>query len=145
MAEPRPVYLVTVWKGGVLAHQPSGRPSGVVMQLAGATGNEQKWIPEFGEEPDSVALKNVANGEYLFGNGEDYKEAGTGEKTWWRMSTDDVTTPGAFRLCHMGTKVKNLCIVHQGTHNESSRLIQHIWYPVGSVATAPSYTARTFY
>jgi hypothetical protein len=102
MSSSKPVYLVNSWKGRVVTQHEKNYPSGVVLEHAGFKGDEQKWIPEFGDEPDTVALKSVSNGKYMHAIGEQYKIAGTGEKTWWKMSYDEVRIPGAFRLSVAG-------------------------------------------
>lgn len=102
MSSPKPVYLVNTWKSRVVTQHEKNYPSGVVLEHGGFKDAEQKWIPEFGEEPDTVALKSVANGKYLYSIGEKRKIAGTGEKTWWKMSYDDVSISGAFRLSVVG-------------------------------------------
>jgi hypothetical protein len=92
-------YLASVSNGHVLAHQENGRPSGVVAENKGDRGDEQKWTIEYGDEPNTIALKCAANGKYLHCfEGKGFGKVGTGDKQWWRISNDDVTPPGACRL-----------------------------------------------
>jgi hypothetical protein len=91
-------YITSVSNGLVLADQPSGTPSGVVVENRGDSDRE-KWIVEAGDEPNVIALKSASNGQYLHADGgRNYAAAGTGGKQWWKMSSDDVTAPGACRL-----------------------------------------------
>jgi hypothetical protein len=92
-------YISSVTQGHVLAAQPSGKPSGVVVANKGEGGDREKWTVEAGDEPNVVALKNASNGQYLHANdNKSWATVGTGEKQWWRISNDDVTAPGACRL-----------------------------------------------
>lgn len=126
MSSQKPVYLVSTQGGGVVTKQADNYPSGAVIELTGVKDDEQKWIPEFGEEPDTVALKNVANNQYLTASGENYKPVNTGEKTWWKMWYSDVRAPGAFRLSVIGSPKEN-CIEVQGEDNKKVKLILYAW------------------
>jgi hypothetical protein len=126
MSDQKPVYLVSTAYGGVVTQQADGYPSGVVMERRGIKDDEQKWILEFGEEPDTVALKNVANDKYMSASGENYKPVGTGEKTWWKMWYSDVSTPGAFRLSVASGPDEN-CIEIQTDQNKKDKVILFTW------------------
>jgi hypothetical protein len=102
MSSTKPVYLVSPGMCRVMTEHKSGNTSNVIFMHAGVKGDEQKWIPEFGEEPDTVALKCVANDKYLNAIGKGHSHVGTGEKTWWKMLYDQVRIPGAFRLSVVG-------------------------------------------
>jgi hypothetical protein len=65
MSTSKPVYIVSYSKGNVVTLRENNNPSAVVLGAAGAKGDEQKWILEFGEEPNMVASKCVANNKYL--------------------------------------------------------------------------------
>ncbi|GAB7327356.1 hypothetical protein MBLNU13_g11229t1 [Cladosporium sp. NU13] len=92
-------YLASVSNGHVLAHQENSRPSGVVVENKGDRSDEQKWTVEYGDEPDTIALKCAANDKYLHCfEGKSWGKVGTGEKQWWKISNDDVSAPGACRI-----------------------------------------------
>jgi hypothetical protein len=76
-------YITSVSNGLVLADQPSGTPSGVVVENRGDSDRE-KWIVEAGDEPNVIALKSASNGQYLHADGgRNYAAAGTGGMQWW--------------------------------------------------------------
>ena len=92
-------YITSVSNGLVLAHQPSGKPSGVAVENKGDGGDREKWTVEAGDQPNVIALKNASNGEYLHANGgTNWSTVGTGAKQWWKISNDNVTAPGACGL-----------------------------------------------
>lgn len=92
-------YLASVSNGHVLAHQENSRPSGVVVENKGDRGDEQKWTVEYGDEPNTIALKCAANDKYLHCfEGKSWGKVGTGDKQWWKISNDDVSAPGACRI-----------------------------------------------
>ena len=92
-------YITSVSNGLVLAHQPSGKPSGVAVENKGDGGDREKWEVEAGDQPNVIALKNASNGEYLHANGgTNWSTVGTGAKQWWKISNDNVTAPGACGL-----------------------------------------------
>jgi len=92
-------YITSVTHGYVLADQPSGNPSGVVVANKGESGDREKWIVEAGDQPNVVALKNASNGKYLFADGgKSWAKASTGNKQWWKVSTDNIIAMGACRL-----------------------------------------------
>jgi hypothetical protein len=92
-------YITSVSNGLVLAHQPSGKPSGVAVENKGDGGDREKWTVEAGDQPNVIALKNVSSGEYLHANdGKNWATVGTGAKQWWKISNDNVTAPGACGL-----------------------------------------------
>jgi hypothetical protein len=104
MSTPKTSYLVNIARGYVLTYEKSGRPSGVVVENLGDHDDEQKWIVEQGDEPDILAFKNAANGEYLYCTEARYLgKVKTGEKQWWKISYDEVKAPGACRLSVVGT------------------------------------------
>jgi hypothetical protein len=100
MSDTNKAFFVTsVSNGHVLANRADGRPSGVVAENKGDQGDAEKWTIEAGDEANQVALKNAANGQYLHANGNKcWATVGTGEKQWWKISSDGVTAPGACRL-----------------------------------------------
>jgi hypothetical protein len=107
MSSPKPVYIQTWFKGRVLTqNEGGGFHSPVMCHNAGFKGDEQRWIPEYGEEANTVALRCVTNDKYLTAVGENYKPVTMGAKTWWKMSWDEVWIPGAFRLSIAGTPDK---------------------------------------
>ena len=95
----RTFYLASVSNGHVLAHQENNRPSGVVVENKGDRSNEQKWTVEYGDDPNTIALKCAANDKYLHCfEGKSWGKVGTGDKQWWKISNDDVSAPGACRI-----------------------------------------------
>lgn len=95
----RTFYLASVSNGHVLAHQENNRPSGVVVENKGDRSNEQKWTVEYGDDPNTIALKCAANDKYLHCfEGKSCCKVGTGDKQWWKISNDDVSAPGACRI-----------------------------------------------
>lgn len=126
MSSQKPVYLLSAWKGRAVTQHEKRYPCGVVVEHAGFKDVEQKWLPEFGEEPDTVAIKSVANGEYLTAPAQYYKDATTGEKTWWKMSYDEVRIPGAFRLSFAGSPEKT-CLEHQNVDCTEAKLSMTWW------------------
>lgn len=100
MSDSKAFYISSVSNGHVLAHKADSRPSGVVAENKGDRGQEQKWTIEYGDEANTIALKNEASGTYLHCyEPKSFGKVGTGEKQWWRISDDDVSPPGACRLC----------------------------------------------
>jgi hypothetical protein len=92
-------YVTSVANGHVLANKSDGRPSDVVVENKGDQSDAEKWTIEASDEPNKIALKNAANGRYLRANGNKcWATVGTGEKQWWKISSDGVTAPGACRL-----------------------------------------------
>jgi hypothetical protein len=127
MSSPKPVYLVSAWKGRVVTEHPSSEPSGVVMEHAGFKDAEQKWIAEFGEEPDTVTLLSVSNKKYMTPTSKKYAHmAGTGEKIWWKISYDDVRIPGAFRLSVAGGR-DDLVLAYVNMEGTSSMVKLDDW------------------
>ena len=60
------------------------------MEHKGDRNEEQKWILETGDEPDTIALRCAANDEYLRAEVKNYGKLSTGEKQWWKViPTDD--------------------------------------------------------
>lgn len=100
MSSSKPVYIVSYSKGNVVTLRENNNPSTVVLEAAGAKGDEQKWILEFGEEPDMVALKCVANNKYLRVPEGFAPPVQMGEKMWWKMGSNGVHVPGADRRDH---------------------------------------------
>lgn len=140
MGSPKPVYLVSVHGGGVVTQQANRYPGGVVMEYAGVKDDEQKWIPEFGEEPNTVALRSVSNNEYLSSSGAMYNVVGTSEeKTWWTMLFNDMRAPGAFRLCADRDQKKH-CIEIQSHSHSTCRLLEMDW----RVSCTPPRSMRCF-
>ncbi|KAM0713459.1 hypothetical protein Q7P37_010421 [Cladosporium fusiforme] len=100
MSDSKTFYISSVSNGHVLAHKADGRPSGVVAENKGDRGQEQNWTIEYGDEPNTIALKNAASGTYLHcQEPKSFGKVGTGDKQWWKISDDDVSPPGACRLC----------------------------------------------
>jgi hypothetical protein len=92
-------YVTSVSNGLILANQYNSKPSGVVASNRGDKGDDEKWIIEAGDQPNVVALKNASNGKYLRAEaGRNGGKAGTGDKQWWKISSDRVTAPGACSL-----------------------------------------------
>jgi hypothetical protein len=92
-------YITSVSNGHVLANKSDGRPSDVVVENKGDQSDAEKWTIEASDEPNKIALKNAANGRYLRANGNKcWATVGTGEKQWWKITSDGVTAPGACRL-----------------------------------------------
>jgi hypothetical protein len=96
---PKPIYISSGQTGYVLTFQQSDRPSGVVTEHKGERGDEQKWTIEYGDTPDIIALRNVANGKYLYCyEAKHGGKVGMGEKQWWKIMVIKYSPPGGCRL-----------------------------------------------
>lgn len=127
MASQKPVYLVSSNQGGVITQQASNYPSGAVMEYGGIKDKEQKWIPEFGEEPDTVALKCLANDQYMTIGEGTFASINTGaEKTWWKMSYNGFRSPGTFRLS-VASGSKEMCVKIGGLGHSTMKLYLEKW------------------
>lgn len=114
MDGPRTFYLYVAHRHYVLTYQKRGLPSGVVVEPKGRRNDEQKWTVEYGDEPDTIALRNVANGKYMRSDKpENYSAVGTGDKEWWKISFDS-TPPRAFRLAPMVGSSARPCFLSFG-------------------------------
>jgi hypothetical protein len=92
-------YLVGIGTGHVLAHYAEDKTRGIVLENKGDHGDEQKWTVEFGDEPDLVALKCVANGKYMSSlEGGNNNAVKCGDKQWWKVSNDNLTPNVACRF-----------------------------------------------
>lgn len=134
MADSKAFYITSVTHGFVLAKQNNNSPTGVVVENKGDQGDEEKWTIEAGDEPNVIALKCAANGEYLHADGNtNWSKVGTGEKQWWRVSTDEVGPPGACRLSPVPHP--NVCLNHfNGEYKRpGSKVKVHMWQWVVSV------------
>jgi hypothetical protein len=98
-ATPKTVYLSIANGGYVLALKENGRSIELISENVGDRGDEQKWAIEYGDEPSSIALRNVANGKYMCCEAKRYGKVTTGDKQWWKMSVMKYTPPGACQLC----------------------------------------------
>jgi hypothetical protein len=101
MSDPTPMYLACVEQGFVLTYQESGKPLGVSVGHAGERGDAEKWLVEYGEETDTVALKSLVTGKYLTGEPKYRGKVTVGDdKQYWNILHDDdhVRPPGAYRL-----------------------------------------------
>lgn len=106
MGNPKPTYLSLVNPGYVLTYHESGRPSGVVMSHADSCGDDDKWIIEYGDEPNTVAIKSVSSGKYVVGEPKHEGTVGTSDsKQMWLIEHDGdkVRPPGSYRLSMVGT------------------------------------------
>jgi hypothetical protein len=66
-----------------------------------ATSDFEKWTVEYGDKPDTVALKCVANDKYLTAEPKHYGKAFVrDEKEWWNVVyyKERVRVPGAYLL-----------------------------------------------
>jgi hypothetical protein len=110
MAKPKPTYLSCVFQGYVLTYQESGKPVGVSVGHAGDRGDAEKWLVEYGEEPNTVALKSLVTGKYLTAEPNKYRADVTvrDEIQWWDVEHDGdhVRPPGAYRLSLPGASKK---------------------------------------
>jgi hypothetical protein len=92
-------YFTAVAYGHVLAYKEDNSPSGVVFKSKDGDRDEEKWTVEYGEEPNTIALRCVANGKYLNSpKRARFNNVTAGDRQWWRMSGDNVIAPGAFTL-----------------------------------------------
>ena len=142
-----PIYLVSVAEGLAVTQQESGRPTDTVMERVGDRDAEQKWIVERGDEPDTIALKSVANNKYLTGEGKHYGDVTTGDKQLWKLEHDgdEVRPPGAYRLSLVGSP-KRVFLRHI---NGSIKVAMHDWSvcyskfttKISELDTEHSYTA----
>jgi hypothetical protein len=97
---PKTFYLSSVNKGYVVAFKDKGRYGHeIVVENLGVRDAEQKWTVEYGDEPDTIALKNVATDKYLrclqLKTG---GEVGVGDIYCWKTSVGELTVPGACRI-----------------------------------------------
>jgi hypothetical protein len=91
-------YFTATKHSGVLSHKANNYPSVVVFKYNDKR-EEEKWDIVYGDEPDTIALKCVAVGKYLrCFKAEQQGKVGLGDRQWWRMSNNDLTSPGAFTL-----------------------------------------------
>jgi hypothetical protein len=76
-------------------------PAASSSRTKGDHDDEQKRTVEFGDEPDLVALKCVANGKYM-NSLEGGKNEGVklGDKQWWKISNDGLTPNVACLYTH---------------------------------------------
>jgi hypothetical protein len=124
---PKTYYVSLVAGGYVLAWEKSGNPTKISFEHRGLRGDEQKWTIEYGDEPNTIALRNVASGEYIRAlenkaNG----KIGTGDREWWEMSVGELTAPGAFRLSTIDPPEKFFLSLHAGGNmyrNDKARTI----------------------
>jgi len=113
MDSPRTFYLYVAHRHYVLAYNKRGLPSGVVLQLRGKSGDEQKWTIEQGDEPNTIALHNVASGNYMRSNKpESHSKVGTGDKEWWKIDIHEKSPPGTFRLAPMVDSSPRPCFLN---------------------------------
>jgi hypothetical protein len=90
------VFYVTAVADGNVLSQPSEPGSDLVMETRGNRDVEQKWIVEPGDEPNTFALKHMATGKYMRASEvQAYAKVDTGDKQWWRVSSDRITPSGA--------------------------------------------------
>lgn len=85
MTDSNAVCLLSLIKNHALAYQASGRPSVVALESKGDHDEEQKWAIETGDEPNTVAIKYLADGKYLHAEPRKYGKVGTGDKQWWKL------------------------------------------------------------
>ena len=95
-------YLVGIGTGHVLAKNMKDKSGHVVLENKGENDDEQKWTVEFGDEPDLVALKCVADGKYMISPEIGARDnAGVilgDDKQWWKVSNDNLTPNVACRF-----------------------------------------------
>jgi hypothetical protein len=117
---PKTIYISFGQTGYVLTYQQSDRPSGVVTEHKGERGNEQKWTIEYGDTPDIIALRNVANGKYLYCHeARSGGKVGTGEKQWWRITVVKYSPPGGCRLAPIDSRETFLTSLDRGVDKGS--------------------------
>jgi len=115
-------YLVGIGTGHVLAHYKEDLSRGIVLENKGDHDDEQKWTVEFGDEPDLVALKCVANGKYM-NSLEGGKNEGVklGDKQWWKMSNDGLTPNMACRFSLVSSPEQSIythgSVLEKGQHH----------------------------
>jgi hypothetical protein len=86
MDSQKPVYLTSFGGGLVLSHKNINNPKTAIVQFLNPKKDEQKWLVEYGEGEGIIALKSVANGQYLRPNGNrNGSPVGTGERAWWKV------------------------------------------------------------
>jgi hypothetical protein len=95
-------YLVGIGTGHVLAKNTKEKSGRIVLENKGEEDDEQKWTVEFGDEPDLVALKCVADGKYMNSPEIGVKDnAGVtlgDDKQWWKVTNDNLTPNVACRF-----------------------------------------------
>jgi hypothetical protein len=112
MSSPKPMFVSMLRDGFVMTYR-DDESDKIRVGHAGDRGDNDKWILETGEEPNTVALKCVANGKYLTGERKHYgKVSLRDEKEWWEIyrETDRNWPPGSFALCMVGSPENCLCV-----------------------------------
>jgi hypothetical protein len=97
----KPKLVSMVGGGWVLTYNESGKPFDLTVGSPGDRGDFEQWIVEYGDKPNTIALKCAANGKYLTAEGKDYgKTFLRDEKEWWNVihDKDRVRPPGAYLL-----------------------------------------------
>lgn len=129
---PKTYYVSLANSGYVLASEKSGNTTKLVLEHKGVRGDEQKWTFEYGDEHNTIALRNVANGEYArcLDRSRPY-ETCTGDKEWWRMSVGELTAPGAIRLNAIGLPERYFLSWSAGGHmyrtENSKAVMSRLW------------------
>jgi hypothetical protein len=99
------MHLSAVRDGYVLTYREKGNHA-LVVSLAGDNGNDEKWIVEYGNEPNTVALKCAANGKYLTGVRKHRGECSLRDEVeWWNVvhDNDKARSPGSYLLSMVGS------------------------------------------
>ncbi|KAK5678566.1 hypothetical protein LTS10_009010 [Elasticomyces elasticus] len=101
MSDEKEIYIVSVSYGHVLSWQPKGSPSYAVVQAKDGDDNKaQRWVVEPGDEPNTAAFRNAANGQYLnCQEAKNFGRIGLGARQVWRIDSPAfLYPPGAVRL-----------------------------------------------
>ncbi|KAK5166733.1 uncharacterized protein LTR77_008277 [Saxophila tyrrhenica] len=86
MSDQKAFYIVTVSGGKCLENTQTAQ--GVLDCLPKDNDKRQHWVLETGEEPNTVAFKSCADGQYLRNNEPNkinWGRIGVGEKQWWTL------------------------------------------------------------
>ncbi|KAK5737814.1 hypothetical protein LTR17_006462 [Elasticomyces elasticus] len=100
MSDEKEIYIVSVSYGHVLSWQPKGSPSYAVVQAKDGDNKAQRWVVEPGNESNTAAFRNAANGQYLnCQEAKNFGRIGLGARQVWRIDSPDfLYPPGAVRL-----------------------------------------------
>ncbi len=123
MSEQKAFYIVTVAGGKCLENTARG----VLDCLPKDSNKSQHWVVEAGEEANTVAFKNVADGQYLRNNEPNkinWGKIGVGEKQWWTL--EQGKTPGSCAIrSNACTSGKSYLNDFQGKYQDNNYV--HMW------------------
>lgn len=103
LASPEVYRLIGLDRDLAVTIQRNGQRTSCVLAKEGDRGDEQKWSVEYCDRANKIAIKSVANGEYLGTTFDDATKTHvvgtTPEKYWWWIQ--DFLEPRAYRACRL--------------------------------------------